>query len=69
MTTKTTVRGILRRGCELLCGLLAFALFMWLPKTGKELLVYGILLAVVIIVIIILFRGEHQGYWPRKPEE
>jgi high-affinity Fe2+/Pb2+ permease len=50
------------------CGILGFALFMWTPTTGRGILVYAVLFAVLIVMAIVLSARKRGGYWPNKPE-
>jgi hypothetical protein len=51
------------------CGMLAFALFMWTPTTGRGILLYVALFALLIIMAICLVLWKPSGYWPKKPDE
>ena len=44
-------------------GVLGLVLLMWTPKTGKGILAYVALFA-VLAVIAIAFASTHAGYWP-----
>lgn len=50
-----------------LAGLLGFVLFRWTPITGKGILTYVGILA-VLAVIVIGFGRKHTGYWPGKDD-
>ena len=58
---------MLRALSAFLCGILALVLFMWTPMTGRAILVYAALLAVVIVLAITLFAKKRARYWPNKP--
>ena len=50
------------------CGILALILFRWTPTTGKGVLIYAALFAVLIVMAIVLSPRKAAGYWPHKPE-
>ncbi len=50
-------------------GVLGLVLFRWTPTTGKGILVYVALFAVVIVMAIALSSHKSGGYWPNKPED
>ena len=54
---------------KIACGILALALFRWTPTTGKGILVYAVLFAVLIVMAIVLSPRKGAGYWPNKPED
>jgi len=51
------------------CGILALVLFRWTPTTGRGILVYVALFAVLIVLAIFLAPQKGAGYWPKKPED
>ena len=51
------------------CGILGLALFRWTPTTGRGILVYAVLFAVLIVLAIVLSPRKGAGYWPNKPED
>jgi hypothetical protein len=51
------------------CGILGFVLFMWTPTTGRGILVYVVLFAVLIAMAVVLSPRKRGGYWPDKPED
>jgi hypothetical protein len=51
------------------CGILGLVLFRWTPTTGKGILIYAALFAVLILIVILLSPREAAGYWPDKPED
>lgn len=50
------------------CGVLAFALLMWTPKTGKGILTYSALFAALVVIAIAL-APKRAGYWPGKDDD
>jgi hypothetical protein len=50
------------------CGVLGFVLFMWTPKTGKGILAYVALFAVLVIIVIAL-APTRAGYWPGRHDD
>lgn len=51
------------------CGVVALILFRWTPTTGKGILIYAALFAVLIVMAIALSPKKGSGYWPHKPED
>lgn len=51
------------------CGILGLVLFRWTPTTGRGILVYAVLFAVLIVLAIVLSPHKGAGYWPNKPED
>jgi hypothetical protein len=51
------------------CGILGLILFRWTPTTGRGILVYAILFAVLIVMAIVLSPRKGGGYWPNKPND
>ena len=51
------------------CGILGLVLFRWTPTTGKGVLIYVTLFAVLIVIAICLSPRKRAGYWPDKPED
>jgi hypothetical protein len=51
-----------------ICGALGFVLFMWTPKTGKGILAYVALLAVLVVIAIAL-APPRSGYWPDRHDD
>jgi len=49
-------------------GVLGFVLFMWTPKTGKGILAYAALFAVLVVIAICL-APRHTGYWPGRHDD
>jgi hypothetical protein len=49
-------------------GVLGFVLFMWTPETGKGVLVYVAIFA-VLVVIAIAFARTRAGYWPGRHDD
>jgi hypothetical protein len=49
-------------------GVLGFVLFMWTPKTGKGVLAYVAIFA-VLAVIAIAFARTRAGYWPGRHDD
>jgi uncharacterized membrane protein YccC len=49
-------------------GVLGFVLLMWTPKTGKVILAYVAIFA-VLAVIAIAVAPTSAGYWPGKHED
>ena len=43
-------------------GLLGFILFRWTPTTGKGILTYAVLFAVLVVMALILSSGKDRGY-------
>jgi hypothetical protein len=62
-------RKTLLRLTTLACGLLALVLFRWTPTTGKGILVYAGLFALLIAMAIVLSPRKGAGHWPNKPED
>ena len=56
--------------CKFGLGILVLVLFRWTPQTGKGILIYLALLAVMIAGAIgaSSMKGD-TGYWPEKPPE
>jgi xanthine/uracil permease len=54
---------------KIACGIGGFVLFRWTPQTGRGMLIYWASLVLLVIVMVVLFRGEDSGYWPEKPED
>jgi hypothetical protein len=52
-----------------ICGILGLVLFRWTPATGRGILVYAVLFAVLIVLAIVLSPHKGAGYWPNKPED
>jgi hypothetical protein len=50
-------------------GILGLILFRWTPATGKGILIYVALLAVLIVMAILLSPRSREGYWPSKSED
>ena len=50
------------------CGILGLVLFRWTPTTGRGILVYAVLFAVLIALAVVLFPRKGRGYWPNEPE-
>jgi hypothetical protein len=69
MTLSEKSRKVLLRVTTLACGILGLVLFRWTPTTGKGILVYVALFAVLIVVAIALSPRKHAGSWPNKPED
>jgi hypothetical protein len=42
---------------------------MWTPRTGKGILVYVAMFAVLVVMAIVLSSRKRAGYWPEKPED
>jgi hypothetical protein len=51
------------------CGILGLVLFRWTPTTGKGILIFAAVFAVLIAMAIFLSPRKHAGYWPDKPED
>jgi hypothetical protein len=64
-TTKSALFG----ATKIACGILAVVLFMWTPTTGRGILVFVALFALLIAMAIILSPRKDAGYWPNKPED
>jgi hypothetical protein len=62
-------RRMLLRSTAIACGVLGLILFRWTPTTGKGILVYAALFAVLIVMAIVLSPRKGSGYWPTKPED
>lgn len=62
MTRMDQKRKALLSGATIACGALGFALLMWTPKTGRGILVYVVLLAVLAITAMILFSRKNRGH-------
>jgi hypothetical protein len=52
------IRALLLSFTKVACGVLAFVLFMWTPKTGKGILLYAAAFVVLIIFGVALSRGS-----------
>jgi hypothetical protein len=66
MTDET--KKILLRITTAVVGVLGFVLFMWTPKTGKGILAYVALFAVLVIIAIAL-APTRAGYWPGRHDD
>jgi hypothetical protein len=62
-------RKLLLRVTTLACGILGLVLFRWIPTTGRGILVYVALFALLIVVAIVLSPRKDAGYWPNKDED
>lgn len=62
-------RRMLLRSIAITCGVLGLILFRWTPTTGKGILVYAVVFAVLIVMAIVLSPRKGAGYWPNKPED
>jgi hypothetical protein len=51
------------------CGILGLILLRWTPTTGRGILIYAALFAVLIVMAIVLSPRKGAGYWPNKPED
>jgi hypothetical protein len=51
------------------CGTLGLVLFRWTPTTGRGILAYVALFAVLIVMAVALSPRKGAGYWPHKPED
>ena len=69
MTVSEKNRKMLLRMTTVACGILALVLFRWTPTTGKGVLIYVGLFAVLIVMAIALSPRKGAGYWPNKPED
>jgi uncharacterized membrane protein YccC len=49
-------------------GVLGLVLFMWTPKTGRGVLAYVALFAVLVFIAIAL-APKHTGYWPGRHDD
>ncbi len=50
------------------CGVFGFVLLMWTPKTGKGILVYLAIFA-ILAVIAIAFARTRTRYWPGRHDD
>jgi hypothetical protein len=66
---KQTTKSALLGAIKIACGILAFALFIWTPRSGRGILVFAVLFAVLIALAIVLSPPRDAGYWPNKPED
>jgi hypothetical protein len=57
------IRKVLLGAVEVACGILALALLRWTPTTGKGILAYAILFAILIALAIGFSGVAHAGYW------
>jgi len=61
-------KAALLSGTTIACGALGFVLLMWTPKTGNDILVYAVLLAVLAITAMVLFPPKEQrARFSRRP--
>ena len=51
------------------CGILGLILLRWTPTTGKGILIYAAIFAVLIALAIVSSPRKREGYWPQKPED
>jgi len=42
------------------CGILGVVLFMWIPKTGRGFLIYGVLLVLFVLGFIFVLPDRHE---------
>jgi hypothetical protein len=66
---KQATRSALLGATKIACGILALVVFMWTPTTGRGILVFAALFAVLIGMAVILSPRKGAGYWPSKPED
>ena len=52
----TGFRGI----AKFVCGILGFVLFVWIPKTGKGFLIYGVLVVLLVLLFVFVFSDRHE---------
>ena len=69
MTVSEKSRKALLGLTTFVCGILGLVLFRWTPTTGRGILVYAVLFAVLIVLAILLSPRKGAGYWPKKPED
>ena len=69
MSVSEKGRRMLLRSTAIACGVLGLILFRWTPTTGRGILIYAALFAVLIVMAIVLSPGKGAGYWPHRPED
>jgi len=69
VTVSAKSRKALQGMATVACGILGLVLFRWTPTTGKGILIYVALFAVLIVMVIFLSPRKPAGYWPDKPED
>ncbi len=52
----TGFRGI----AKFVCGILGLVLFVWIPKTGKGFLIYGVLVVLLVLLFVFVFPDRHE---------
>ncbi len=68
MTLSEGKRKVLLAVVTAACGTLGFVLLMWTPATGKGILIYVVLLAVLIVMAIALSSRRKGERWPHKSQ-
>jgi hypothetical protein len=68
MASPGKIRKALFGATTLACGLLALVLLRWTTTSGRSILVYAAMFALLITMAIILSPRKPSGYWPEKPE-
>jgi hypothetical protein len=67
LTVTQQFREVLLGAAKFVCGALAVVLFMWTPISPKDFLIYGVLVALLIVLAVILFRaGQLSNKWDDK---
>ena len=59
----TGFRGI----AKFVCGILGLVLFVWIPKTGKGILIYGVLVVLLILLFVFVFPDRHEDESETRP--
>jgi hypothetical protein len=66
ITISEKKRKVLLKAAGIAVGILGLILFRWTPTTGRGILVYVVLFAVLIATVLVLSPRRHTGYWPKK---
>ena len=69
MTVSDKSRKALLGLTTFVCGILGMVLVRWTPTTGRGILLYAVLFAVLIVLAIVLSPRRGAGYWPNKPDD
>jgi uncharacterized membrane protein YccC len=66
---RSRIRKVFTALGSLMLGVLGWILFWWTPATWHGFLLYVVLFTALAAVAFILFGRNHEGYWPKPPQD